>query len=203
MVADYALMVRNLLAFYDFTGKTMVSIGAGGGQFVRYGHALRKIMAIDRDSSALHQLREAVDKHNLSDKFEFILGDFLTMNLPVRGDVVLFEFCLHEMKDVALALSQAGQMAADVVVFDHGLSSQWAYHVAEEMKVRLLWKSLKRFKLVRHQEFADEQKFRDHAELLAKVQSQGKLAIQRAEKFKAQIDISIPMTYELALVQFT
>jgi hypothetical protein len=52
MVADYALMVRNLLAFYDFTGKTMVSIGAGGGQFVRYGHAPRKIVAIDRVSPA-------------------------------------------------------------------------------------------------------------------------------------------------------
>ena len=60
MATDYALMIENLLAFYDFNGKKMIAVGTGGGQFAAYGHAPRKIVAIDQDASALDQLREAV-----------------------------------------------------------------------------------------------------------------------------------------------
>jgi len=59
--------------------------------------------------------------------------------------VVLFDFCLHEMSDVALALKMAGEMAPDVVVFDHGKASEWAFYVVEETKVELLWRTLERF----------------------------------------------------------
>jgi tRNA G37 N-methylase Trm5 len=203
MAADYALMVRNLLSFYDFDGKTMIAIGAGGGQFVGYGHAPRRIVAVDQDAAALDQLREAVAKNDMSDKFEFVHGDFLAMDLPVRGDVVLFDFCLHEMVDAALALTRAGGLAGDVVVFDHGRTSEWAYYVVEEEKVKLSWRTVERFRVVRHQEYSAEHRFKDHAELLAKVKVQGETAIERIEKFKTQTDIKIPLTYELALVQFS
>jgi 16S rRNA G966 N2-methylase RsmD len=203
MATDYALMMHNLMSFYDFKDKAVVSIGAGGGQAVTYSHPARRIVAIDQDATALDQLRGAVAKSNMGDKFEFVHGDFLTMNLPARGDVVIFDFCLHEMADVTLALGRAAKLAPDVVVFDHGRASEWAYYVVEEAKVGLSWKSLERFKVVQHQEFATEQKFRDHAELLAKVKPQGEIAIQRIGKFRGRTDITIPMTYELALVQFT
>jgi hypothetical protein len=32
MATDLNLIITNLLAFYDFTNKTIVSVGAGGGQ---------------------------------------------------------------------------------------------------------------------------------------------------------------------------
>lgn len=203
MATDYALMIRNLLSFYDFEGKTMIAIGAGGGQFVGYGHAPRKIVAVDQDATALDQLRKAVARYNMSDKFEFVHGDFLTIDLPVRGDVVLFDFCLHEMADAALALTRAGRLAGDVVVFDHGRTSEWAYYVVEDEKVKLCWKTLERFRVVRRREYSAEQRFKDHAELLAKVKMQGETAIERIEKFKTQNDITIPLTYELALVEFS
>ena len=202
MSTDYGLMIRNLLSFYDFNGKTMIAIGAGGGQFVAYGHAPRRIVAVDQDAAALDQLREAVAKNNMGDKFEFVRGDFLTMDLPVRGSVVLFDFCLHEMADPALALARAGMLAGDVVVFDHGRSSEWAYYVVEEDKVKLSWKALERFTVARRQEYSAEHRFKDHAELLAKVKVQGKVAIERIERFKTETDITIPLTYELALIQF-
>jgi hypothetical protein len=41
MATDYALMIENLLSFYDFNDKSMIAIGAGGGQFVAYGRAPR------------------------------------------------------------------------------------------------------------------------------------------------------------------
>ena len=202
MATDYALMIRNLVAFYDFADKTLISVGAGGGQFVGYGHAPRKVFAIDQDAAALDQLRVAVAKNNMVDKFTFVHGDFLTIHLPVRGDVALFDFCLHEMADVELALTRAGQLAPDVVVFDHCRTSPWAFYVAEECKVSLSWKALEGFPVAQHREFAAEQKFTDYAELLAKVRSQGEIAVQRIEKFKEQTDITIPMTYEIALVRF-
>jgi len=181
----------------------MIAIGAGGGQFVAYGHAPGRIVAVDQDSVALAQLREAVARNNMSNKFEFVHGDFLTTDLSVRGDVVLFDFCLHEMADAALALTRAGGLAGDVVVFDHGRTSEWAYYVVEEEKVKLSWRTVERFKVARHREYSAEHRFKDHADLLAKVKVQGETAIERIEKFKTQTDIKIPLTYELALVQFS
>jgi hypothetical protein len=203
MATDYALMVRNLLSFYDFNDKTLVVVGAGGGQFVGYGRAPRRIVAVDQDAAALDQLRVAVANSELGDKFEFVHGDFLTMDLPARGDVVLFDFCLHEMEDPARALTRAGGLAPDVVVFDHGRTSEWAYYVVEEEKVKRSWKALEGFRVTRHREYSGEHKFKDHAELLAKVQVQGPVAIQRIEKFRDRTAITIPLTYELALVQFS
>jgi hypothetical protein len=84
----------------------------------------------------------------------------------------------------------------------NGRASEWTYYVVEDAKVGLSWKTLGRFKVVQHREFATMQKFRDHAELLGKVKPQGEIAIQRIEKFKGRTGITIPMTYELALVQF-
>jgi len=201
MAADYAQMMRDLLSFYDFTDKTLLTIGAGGGQFLKRDHPARQIVAIDQDAAALDQLRAAVAKNDMSGAFRFIHGDFLTMDLPARGDVVLFEFCLHEMADVARALTRAAALAPDVVVFDHGRRSEWAHYVVEEAKVARAWQALERFAVARHQEFAGEQRFADHAELLAKVRPQGEIAVQRIEKFKGRADITIPMTYELALVR--
>lgn len=200
MAADYTLMIRNLLKFYDFKDKTMICIGAGGGQFIGYSQPPKKIIAIDQDTGALEQLRLVIIKNNIADKFELVHSDFLTMDLPVHGDVVLFEFCLHEMADAAVALTRAGKLADDVVVFDHGLKSQWAYHVVEEEKVRVSWQAVKRFKVSKHREYSAEQKFKDYDELLAKVKPQGEIAIHRIEKFKGKVNFTIPFTYELALI---
>jgi len=88
------------------------------------------------------------------------------------------------------------------VVFDHGRTSKWAYYVVEEEKVKLSWKALERFRVMRRQEYSAEHRFKDHAELLAKVKVQGEPAIERIERFRNRTDIVIPLTYELALVQF-
>ncbi len=202
MATDYALITRNLLSFHDLDGKTLVSIGAGGGQFIGYGRPARGVVAVDRDADALDRLRAAVDQGGLGHKFAYVLGDFLAMDLPARGDVALFEFCLHEMADIELALARAASLAPEVVVLDHGRASEWARCVDEEIKVDRLWKTLERVGLARHQEFSAVQRFADHAELLARVESQGATAIRRVAKFRGQTDIVIPMTYELALIRF-
>lgn len=202
MAANYELMIKNLLDFYDFGGKTIVCIGAGGGQFIGYGRPAARIIAIDQDKRALESLEAAVEKSGMSEKYEFILCDFLATDVSSRGDAALFEFCLHEMADPAAALRRASNLADDVVIIDHGLKSEWAYYVVEEEKVRASWQAAKEFNILRRIEFADEQKFRNYDELLAKVLPQGDTAVQRIAKFKNKSDISIPFTYELALISF-
>jgi hypothetical protein len=120
-------------------------------------------------------------------------------DVTLGGDVVYFEFCLHEMDDVQKALSHARTLAPDIVVYDHLPGSDWVFHAAEEDKVRRSAEAMKRFGVRRRERFCTEQCFRDHAELLAKATVQGAIAIQRAQRFAGATSIAIPMRYELAL----
>jgi len=198
MAADYETMARNLLSFYDFSDKTVIAVGAGGGKLSEYGRTARRILAVDHDPEALKQLRENLDRLGLAHKFTLIRSDF--SRLELRGDAVLFEFCLHEMADPEAALIRAKGLAPDVVVFDHAPGSPWAYCVVEEEKVRVSWKAVARLPVRECREYETVQKFRDYGELLDKVRSQGEIAVGRIEKWRDQVDIAIPMGYSLALI---
>jgi predicted RNA methylase len=87
------LMVADLLGFYDLRDKTVLSVGAGGGQLIEYGRAAGKVLALDSDAQALEKLRENLRAAGLEDKFVPVLGDFFEVDL--RADTVLFEFGLH------------------------------------------------------------------------------------------------------------
>lgn len=198
MATDVALVVRNLLDFYPFAGKTVVSVGAGGGQLVEYGREARKVLAVDQDVAALQRLAEVVRAKGLSGSFELVHADFF--DVSARGDVVLFEFSLHEMPDPARALAHARTLAADVVVLDHSPGSDWAFQTVEEEKVRASTVAMRRFGVRSERVFRAEQRFADHAELLAKVSSQGPLAVERSERFRGATDIVIPFGYGIALL---
>ncbi|MCJ7587638.1 MAG: hypothetical protein MUQ00_07040 [Candidatus Aminicenantes bacterium] len=125
MATDYGKIVEDLLAFYDFRDKTVVAVGAGGGQLIEYGRPARKVIAVDNDALALGKLREKLKAAALEDKFTPVLCDF--NRAAMTGDAVLFEFCLHELPDAAAALRHAKYLAPDVVIFDHGPGSDWAF----------------------------------------------------------------------------
>jgi len=198
MATNYETMVHRLLSFYDFSDKTIIAVGAGGGKLSEYGRTARQILAVDSDPEALKQLRENVDRLGLAHKFTLIQSDFYRLEL--RGDAVLFEFCLHEMADPKAALARAKSLAPDVVVFDHTPGSPWAYYVVEEEKARGAWMAVEELPLRGRREYETTGKFRDYGELLAKVQTQGEIAVQRIEKWRGQVDITIPMGYSLALI---
>jgi CheY-like chemotaxis protein len=198
MAADYESMARNLLSFYDFNDKTVIAVGAGGGKLAEYGRAARQILAVDNDPAALKQLGENLDRLGLAHKFTLIQSDF--SKLELRGDAVLFEFCLHEMADAEAALTRAKCLAPDVVLFDHAPGSPWAYYVVEEEKVRIAWEAVARLPVRERREYETVQKFRDYGELLDKVRPQGEIAVRRIDKWRGQVDIIIPMVYSLALI---
>lgn len=201
MPADYRRMVANLLGFYDFSGKTVIAVGAGGGQLVEYGRAAARVLALDNDAPALARLRERLGATGLANKFRPLLCDF--MRAELEADVVLFEFCLHEMPDPGAAVGRALGMAAAVVVFDHWPGSEWSYLGAEEVKIEASWAALARFPVTKTQRHEDTQVFRDYEELYDKVKGQGETSLARIAAFRGQTGIRIPMSYGLALVERT
>ncbi|MGB7844122.1 MAG: methyltransferase domain-containing protein [Candidatus Acidiferrum sp.] len=198
MAVDRAELTANLHRFYDFTGKVVLYVGAGGGQLLDPYVNTKKLIAIDRNVKALNEFRRNIAVKGMEDCVEAVSAKF--EDVLLRGDVVYFEFCLHELADPQKALAHARTLAPDVVVFDHLHGSEWAYYAAEEEKVRRSGEAMKRFGIRRRETFRTAQRFKDHAELLVKMAEQGHLAIQRAQLFAGSTDIVIPMPCELAVL---
>jgi tRNA A58 N-methylase Trm61 len=198
MATDIKTIVANLLAFYDFRDKTIISVGAGGGQLIEYGRTAGKVIAVDNDPSAMEKLRENLKLSGLEDKFTTVLEDF--DRTASRGDAVLFEFCLHEMSDPEAAVRHARSLAPDVIIFDHWPDSEWSYIVAEEAKVAAGWRALMRFAFKKEQKHDAVQVFKDYEELYTKVKGRGETSIARIAKHKGKTDIVIPMPYGLVLI---
>jgi hypothetical protein len=197
-VTDYAKLSENLSRFYDFTGKVVLFIGAGSKQLLDPATHTKKMVAIDKDAGALQELRAKIAAQGLQDSVEVVSASF--EELTVRGDVVYFEFCLHEMDDPEKALRHAKALAPDVVVYDHSPGSEWIYYGAEEDKVASSYAVMERFGIRKRETFVAEQRFANYDELLAKVCPQGGLAIERTKRFLKVRNIVIPMKYAVSLL---
>jgi hypothetical protein len=198
MTVDMHQVVEYLRGFYDFTDRLLIAVGAGGGQFLDVYREARRILAVDNDAEALRRLGEAAAAKGLNDRVELIQGDFSA--ITSRAEVVLFEFSLHEMPDPAKALLHARSLAPEVVVFDHAPGSEWTHYIVEEEKVRRSTEAMERCGIKRRSTFRGEHRFEDHAELLARVASQGPTAVARIARFREQRRIVIPLVYGAALL---
>lgn len=199
MAVDARIIIDNLLSFYDFRDKVIISVGAGGGQFIEYARSAKKVYAVDNYKDALNRLNDNLIKANLDNKFTLIHSEFEDVNLV--ADVVLFEFCLHEMKNPKAIISQALTMANDILIADHWTDSEWAYIVDEKEKVINSWDALNSFEFKKVQRFDTVQRFIDYEELYQKVKGQGEITIKRIEKYKNQNNIEIPMSYGFAFLE--
>jgi len=198
VVTDVRQIVLELSAFYDFTGKTVIAVGAGGGQLVEYARPARRVIAIDRDTAALDRLAARLPACGLADKFRLVAGDLL--DVRPSGDVVVLEFCLHQMADPERALAHARELAPDVLVIDHAPGSLWEWYAAEDSSVEAGWKAAERG-LIRRQETVEAwQRFPDYAALEAKLAPQGPASLERINARRGETAISIPMPYRLALL---
>ena len=197
MATDIDAIVANLGTFYDFGGKRVIHVGAGGGQLIGYAHRAGHVTAVDPDAQAIERLRERLTGE-LATKFTVIQGDFCEMRLT--ADVVLFEVCLHEIADPVGALECAAKAAPDIVVIDHLPESEWSWYACETEKLEASWGAVEARGVRRRADFQAQQRFRDHDELLGKLGGLGEEAIRRMGKFKGQKDIVIPMPYGIALL---
>lgn len=198
MATDYAKLTANLLRFYDFTNKVVLFVGAGGRQLLAPCAGTKKLIAIDQDVEALKELAANVAARGMQKSVEVVGGKF--EDVALSGDVVYFEFCLHEMADPQKALAHARHLAPDIVVFDHSPGSEWIFYGAEDDKVHHSAQVMERFGLRQRERFHTDQRFEDYAELLAKISPQGPAAIERIRRFAGATKIAIPMDYELNLL---
>jgi tRNA G37 N-methylase Trm5 len=194
----YRQLTENLHRFYDFTDKVVLFVGAGGRQLLDPSIRTRKLIAIDQNAQSLRELEANIVAKGMQNSVEVVNSRF--EDVTAHGDVVYFEFCLHEMDDPQQALSHARRLASDMVVYDHLPGSEWIFYGAEEDKVCRSAEAMERFGVRRRQTFRAEQRFANYDELLAKVGVQGATAIQRAQRFAGATNIVIPMTYGLALL---
>jgi ubiquinone/menaquinone biosynthesis C-methylase UbiE len=198
MATDIAAILGDIESCYDFTGRTVIHVGAGGGQFIGYAGRARSVLGVDPDLAAVEHLKVAVRQRGLEDRFRVLQGDLLTVS--ARADVVFFEFCLHEIVDPLTALRQARALAPEVLVVDAAPGSAWAWHLCETEKVLRGWAAAERFPRALDRTFTGVQRFRDHAELLARVQVLGEPVIRRILEFEGRRDIAIDTPYRVALL---
>jgi tRNA A58 N-methylase Trm61 len=198
LATDVQKIVQSLLAVYDPSERTIIVVGGGGGQFIEYGRRAAQILSLDSDAEAIRLLRENLKKAGLEDRFTPILGDLYESRL--KGDAVLFEFCLHEISDPEAAIRHAQTMAPDIVVIDHWPDSEWSYYTAETEKVKTSWEALQSFPLKKKQSYQLVHLFNDYDELCQKLKDQGDLSLARIEKFRSKSHIAIPFTYGIAVI---
>lgn len=198
MVTDIGVIERNLQSFYDFQDKSVVHVGAGGGQLIRYSSITRSVLAIDIDGEAASRLEESVCGKGLAHRFKIEVADILSTS--AEADVVFFEFCLHEMPDSGRALKHARSLAPNILVIDHHPDSPWAWYVCENEKASRSWDEVRRFNIIREASFKTEQHFANYSDLLTKVEVMGESAIERISDFVDTSNISIKMEYTFALL---
>jgi tRNA A58 N-methylase Trm61 len=195
---DIGLIVANLVAFHDFRGQVVVHVGAGGGQLMGYARSARRVIAVDKDRSAIQRLELRLAEDSLQGTVSVVTGDFCALDL--RGDVVLFEFCLHEMPQPEAAIAHAREGARDVVVIDHLPVSRWSWYADESEAMARAWAAVEAAGARRRQSYEAVQSFRDHAELRARLATQGDESLRRISEFERQAGIVIPMPYGIALL---
>ncbi len=199
MATDIQKLLSNLKRFYDFSGKTIISVGAGGGQLIEYGRTAKQVYAVDNDLAAIEILKDRLElDQDLKQKFTVLHTDFY--DIDIHADVVFYEFSLHEMSNPKTAIRKALQLAPQVVIADHGPYSEWTWLIGEEDKVACVWTAYLKPCITKLQVYEATQQFADFEELYNKVKTQGEATINRIEKYRYATNISIPMQYVFALI---
>jgi hypothetical protein len=198
LTLDRAQLTANLHSFYDFQGKIVLCVGAGGGQLLDQSVVTAETVLIDRTLPSLASRNRRSGTNDMQGSIRNVLADFNDVNIP--GDVVYFEFCLHEMDDPRRAIDHAQTLASDVVIFEHSPGSAWVFYSGEEEKVRRSAEAVASFTVRRCQTVHAKQVFKDHSQLVAKLSTQAELAIHRAGRYAGATDIVIPMKCDLVLI---
>ena len=197
MATNLVQIVRELTSFYDVTDKKVVVIGAGEGQLVEYVRPARQVIAVDKDAGSLERLAARLRDSGLADRFTLVTSDLLEVR--EHGDVVYFEFCLHQMSDPERALDVVGGIAPDLLLIDHAPDSPWSWCAAEDRLVKRAWHAVEGLRIRRQHAVAAEQRFLDYTALEARMAAQGSLAQERIGSYLGRAPVVIPMPYRLAL----
>lgn len=199
MATDINIIEKNIRSIYDFHNKTVIQVGAGGGQLIGCAKDAESIIAVDNDPSAIEKLKIVVEENGKSEKISIKEGTIDSVNQ--QADVVFFEFCLHEINEPEKAICQALNLATEVLIVDHQPDSAWAWYTCETQKATQSWSDVEKYSLFQKKSFKAIQYFSEYSELYARLAPLGDLAIKRIQKFESQNDIEIDMFYSVALLK--
>jgi predicted RNA methylase len=197
MVVDRGELSANLARFYDFKGKSALCVGAGRGLLLDPASGAAGVVAIDRDPKSLQEFRKSRTTWG-GIPIRFVPRKFETVNS--RGDVVYFEFCMHQMDDPREVLEHAHSLARDIVVIDHLPGSEWVYYWAGEDVVRRSTKAMESFGVRRKRKFTAEQRFEDWKALAERLSGEGEQSRRRVLGLKGTTNLRIRMDYGLYLL---
>ncbi|MGP8125697.1 MAG: class I SAM-dependent methyltransferase [Nitrososphaerales archaeon] len=198
MVVYRSELTSNLTKFYDFKGKAVLYVGAGGGQLLDPASGPGRMVAIDKDTKSLDGFRSEARSKWAGIPISFVPREF--ENVDQKGDVVYFEFCLYQMKDPREALEHARSLAPDIVVMDHLPGSEWVYYWAGEDLVLKSTKVVESFGVRSSSRFIAEHRFQDYEALAARLRGVGKVSRRRVLELRGAKDIRMRMTYGLFLL---
>ena len=198
MAVDRGELTANLTRFYDFGGKSALCVGAGGGLLLDPASGVERVVAIDRDAKSLQKFRAESKTKWAGVPIRFVPRRFETVGL--RGDVVYFEFCMHQMEDPRAALEHARSLAPDIVAIDHLPGSKWVYYWAGEDVVLRSTEALESFGVRRRRRFTAEQRFKDWKALAARLSGEGEESRRRVLELKGNKDVRMRMDYGIYLL---
>jgi 2-polyprenyl-3-methyl-5-hydroxy-6-metoxy-1,4-benzoquinol methylase len=198
LVVDRSKLTANLIRFYDFNGKRVLYVGSGGGQLLGPDSGVREVVAIDSNGEALEGFRKVAKTKWAGIPIQFVPRKFETVDM--KGDVIYFEFCLHQMADPLKALEHARSLAPDIVVMDHLPNSEWMFYAAEENLALQSTKAAEAFGIRNRETLLAEQRFKDYEEIATRLSGQGELSKKRLLSLKGAKDIRLRMDYSLYLL---
>ncbi len=198
MATNIELINQNIINFYDFSNKDVIHVGAGGGQLIEYSKKTKRVLAIDSDIKAVETLMTKIENSGLNN-ISVEINDFFEVDAV--GDLVLFEFCLHEIDRPYDALLKALKMAGNALIIDHSPESRWAWYAAETEKATKSWGAVDRFDILKTEHYLTEQRFADYPELYERLKVLGEPSLSRISGYKKSSNIKIEMSYKLALIE--
>lgn len=198
MPTDISQILANLTSFYLFRGKRVVHVGVGAGSLLGYASSAQTVYAVDNDTSVTSLLQRRVVSEGLEDTVSVVTRDFFEVVLP--SDVVLLEFCLHEMEEPDRAIRHARSLAPDVVVIDHLPTSNWLWYANETTGAANAWAAVSAGGPREMQSYEAWQRFDDYETLQAKFSALGQTSRERIAELASQSTIVIPMPYGIALL---
>jgi 2-polyprenyl-3-methyl-5-hydroxy-6-metoxy-1,4-benzoquinol methylase len=198
MAVDRAELTRNLHRFYDFKDKSVLYVGAGGGQLLDPSAGARSVVAIDSDEGSLRHFQEESKTTWAGVRVEFSPHPF--EEVVSKGDVVYFEFCLHEFENPDLALAHARTLSRDIVVMDHLPQSKWMYYAAEDADAARGLRAVEGAGVRRSETFKTIGSFDTYEQLADRLSGEGEVSRRRSLELKGKKDIRIDMDYGLFLL---
>jgi hypothetical protein len=153
---------------------------------------------VDPDPAGIARLEESIRERSLEGRFTVFEGEIAAVTQ--RAELVLFEFCLHEIEDPAAALEHAQSLSPEILVIDHLPQSAWSWYTCETEKLERSWAAVRSLPILRETTYEAVQLFADFAELEAKLRILGEPALTRIQKLRGQTGLEIRMPYGMALV---